>query len=135
MSEGKKSLAKPDIQKNILKSKYLLLVSLFCVVVVGGVVFGGRRYIKREAGSSSDRYKKLSAFTQVKSTFSKEKTYAPGYYILEGIIYEDKNSSVIINGMLLKLNERIDNWKVIKVTPTGAELKNIKDNSTLSLSL
>lgn len=62
-----------------------------------------------------------------------KKTYVG--YVLEGIIYNEEASLVVINGKILRKNEKIDNLVVTNITPNKVELLNLKDNTILSLNL
>lgn len=56
-------------------------------------------------------------------------------YTLEGIIYNQDNPLAIINGLILKKQEKIDDWEVINITPNEVELMNTRDKTICKLGL
>jgi hypothetical protein len=62
-----------------------------------------------------------------------KKTYSG--YELEGISCSGDLFMAAINGKLLKVGDKIDNWAVAKIDPTSVELNNAKDNSNKHLDL
>lgn len=56
-------------------------------------------------------------------------------YTLEGIIYNQDNPLAIINGLILKKQEKIDDWEVINITPNEVEMMNTRDKTICKLGL
>lgn len=56
-------------------------------------------------------------------------------YLLEGVMYDEQNPSVIINGKLLREADKIDSYIVTEISQDSVQLTNQKDNKTLILYL
>ncbi len=59
----------------------------------------------------------------------------PGVYALEGVVQDGENSFVVVNGKILKMFDKIDDFTVNRISGNEVELLNLKDNSKLILSL
>ncbi|MDD5044323.1 MAG: hypothetical protein PHU91_04935 [Candidatus Omnitrophica bacterium] len=55
-------------------------------------------------------------------------------YIIEGIIYSSKEPLAIINGRILKKNDKIDEFEVRDISPNSVELVRPSDNTSLNLT-
>lgn len=58
----------------------------------------------------------------------------PDKYILEGIIYEQKNPLAVINGKLLAPGDRIGSAKVVSITEKIVELIDSEENKGYKLT-
>ena len=56
-------------------------------------------------------------------------------YVLEGIIYDEKESYTIINGRILGKGSRLDTFLVSNITKNSVELLNTEDENVLILDL
>ena len=56
-------------------------------------------------------------------------------YILEGIIYDQKASSAVINGKLIKESDKLGVFQINKISEDKVEMSNTEDNSKVILSL
>ncbi len=138
MDEIKERPDKANINKPLKRNRKYIFIYLICSAVVIGLLFGGNRFIKTRkgrAGATGGGLKKMSGIEKIKNIFYKDKQTNTREYTLEGLIYDNEKSSVIISGIVLRLHEKIDDWEVVRITPTSVELENVKDSTSLNLSL
>lgn len=63
-----------------------------------------------------------------------KRNYAPDKYILEGIIYDQKNPLAIINGKVLAPDDRIGSAKVLSITENVVELVDSEEGKEYKLT-
>jgi hypothetical protein len=56
-------------------------------------------------------------------------------YSLKGIIYNAASPSAIINGKLVEKNGKIDDWRIIEISPSEVKMENTNNESVLTLKL
>lgn len=62
-----------------------------------------------------------------------EKKYAKGKLVLEGIIYDQNFPMAIINGAVLKVGEKIDQFQVLSITKNTVQLINDQTSKQIEL--
>ncbi|MBF0483402.1 MAG: hypothetical protein HQL25_01735 [Candidatus Omnitrophica bacterium] len=91
--------------------------------------------VKAEAiKHSTETAQPLAAIKPAANTIPAIK-YLPGTYTLDGIIDAGTASMAVINGNVLKIEDKIEHFIVKKISSQEVELLNTNDNSPLILQL
>lgn len=128
----------PAAVRNKRNNLNLILLAAFAVVFIC-VVFITVSIGKKKEALRQAQAKKAEEARAAK--LAAAKTQAAGgqnvseFYVLEGIIYDKENPSAIINGKILKVKDKIDDFQIQDITPTSVKLINSKDNTTADLNL
>ncbi len=56
-------------------------------------------------------------------------------YSLKGIIYNAASPSAIINGKLVEKNGKIDDWRIVEISPSEVRMENTNNEAVLTLKL
>lgn len=125
-------------------NKRTIFVSIIFIITL---IFGWFHFFKKPSPGEKNKSAKPHGSRSEKHVDSKttkpaeretpvvKKTYPRNTYTLEGIIYDGEIPLVIINGTVLKTNDKIDNMEVLEITPSSTTLINPNDNSTQELKL
>lgn len=103
-------------------------------VILLGVIFS--LLVFYSLGRLSFKFKKEFSDQEIsfamKKNFLKRDSHFSDLH-LQGLIYDDKNPLVIINGKVLKKGETLDNIKVAEITPARVRLFDKKKNKYITL--
>jgi len=84
---------------------------------------------------SPAKAKSAAAKSKAAAQPQKPKEYAANKYILEGIIYDPVAPSAVINGEIIKKQDKIGEYEVVDITAESVTLRNLNDSTTMNLSL
>jgi hypothetical protein len=116
------------------RKRWLALSLLLTISVIFLLAWGISYLNKRKALLSEIKLEGKEELSREESLSYFEESHMPTSYTLEGIIYDEHNPSAIINGKILKKQDKIGDLKVINITPTTVELLNLKENTKFTLS-
>ncbi len=109
----------------------LLLIAVICVFGIGIWRFNAAKSAAAPKGLIVHPI--AAKPTQVLGPVSDKAVRAPGTYGVDGIIDAGMASMAVINGRLLKVEDKIDHLVVKVITAHSVELLNTKDNMTMTL--
>ena len=99
---------------------------LILILSLSGILFKNKANV-----SQKKHYRKTSKRRPIKF---KEKKYAPGKLVLEGIIYDKGVPTAIINGKVLKEGDEMSGIKVRKINKNSVCLINLQSNKEETLT-
>ena len=127
--EALKRLEKaPQASKSPQKNRKIILFVILSAVFIVFIVLP-RKNAKYSSPSSRINKKKIVH----RSSRAARKRYPSGRYVLEGVIYDGQVPRAVINGRLLKQNDKIDNYELIAINSEQAELFDSSSQTKLIL--
>lgn len=136
---SKESSQTPSINKNNPRGKRFFVYLLIAFLVVIFSFLAVKNISKKDNAKSRDknRHSAMPVTKNIAATSlapSKDVVTYP-LYTLEGIVYDSEAPVAIVNGKMVKKADRIDDFEVTEINPAEVKLRNIKDGTTLLLSL
>ena len=132
-------VANPEAKKKkqpIPKKKNTTLILIFAFFLFLAIFFidNNLRFRLMSSGpiGESTELSKANKTATVPSVTA-EKVY--NGYVLEGIMYDEEEPSAIVNGRVIKRNDKIDNFVVTDITQNSVELTDSQTNEVSLLSL
>ncbi|MCK4730579.1 MAG: hypothetical protein KAT28_04620 [Candidatus Aenigmarchaeota archaeon] len=131
----------------ILPLLLLLIISGFLLLRTNSTGQGGKALISTAAKRSPEyieRGRKIDPIRIYRNPEFKSKVFEGATlkeepiikeYILEGIIYDQKAPSAIINGRVMKESDKLGIFRLDKISKDKIEMINIEENSKVTLSL
>ena len=110
----------------------LILLLVISVLLFLGLSLTGQEGIKVAWGGRAYKKPELESHAVEEIISKKEPTRE---YILEGIIYDQKAPSAIINGRVMKESDKLEIFRIDKISKDKVEMVNTEDNSKVILSL
>lgn len=126
----KKAENKDKKELNVKKKKNSLILILWLIPIILFFISGIQYFKKRVVVAPKNLEEKETKITPPAENLTVTPTY-----ILEGIIYDEDSPIAIINGQILKKQDKIGDFEVININLDSVELFNSKENSTLKLPL
>jgi len=117
---------------DVRKKKQVLLVLVLVFIFVSVVYFRVAQAKKEARSKKIALEKRKTALKPVVVPVTRIRQ--PGEYVLEGVIYSD-DPAAVINGKLLRSEEKIDNLVVKSISPNSVELLKTEDNSIITLKM
>jgi len=129
--EALKVFNSAQIKRKIFPRKIMIASIILVLISLGFILYlTGKKYNPNPVLAKEEE--------KIKATYRKPENYPemiPSVYVLEGVVQDKETSFAVINGKVLQMLDKIDDFMINKISEDEVELINLKDNSKLILSL